>query len=638
MPPTTTLTRPPVDFTPDLRWVRPLLRRGGPVLAVFLVAVAAAVVAYVRFRAAPRLLWEGTEHDRHAHYLYGLKLALALKHGRIGTFLMELHRARVWPPLHGLLLSLVLLVGGFDYRLGVLPSLAAWAAAAVLAFLAGRRTVRRGGTAAGLVAALLVLASPAHRAFATDIMLESLGACLTLLVVYAYLATVQEDGAWAGRLLALSLTALFFTKYNYWALVAFGLVAAQLSGRLGDARLRLAEFIRQVDWRARLREARRPSTYLLAGVLLLTGAVYLWGREPITYAGRSVRLFPPYNFFHAAYAVVFLRAVGWWWREGRTWARGLDGRIRALVYGHVWPVALTFLLPQHLGYFVWYLSPYDSVDSQKASVVNGLREYGRFLATDYHAGPAAAVIVAVLCLAGLAARRRLRSGAGAVFWVLVLSAALAASHPNRKSRFLHSWVAVGWVGAGAGVALLGQAVPLRWRSARPWLTAGVAAGLVIALGPSVGRPGHAPEGGPRPQGPSALDLTDAYLPALDSSRRALVLGTIPMKFLADWTVIERYGSLDRIETHWFGFGPPGKENRRGFLQWLAATPCDALVFVDRIPPNVWVDPACPQSILHGELRDLVSTQTVFAKVSERRFPEIEHGCQVTVWRRIRPAD
>ena len=78
---------------------------------------------------------------------------------------------------------------------------------------------------AGLVAALFIAASPAHRAYATDIMLESLGAALSLLALYCYLLTVQgqPDETGKARCLAAALLLLFLEKYNYWLLVVLAL-------------------------------------------------------------------------------------------------------------------------------------------------------------------------------------------------------------------------------------------------------------------------------------------------------------------------------------------------------------------------------------------------------------------------------
>src|SRR5262249_40396445 len=139
---------------------------------------------YGHFLATHRHLWDSGTHDRNAHYLYVLRLATDVRQGEVLRLLEDLNSTRVWPPLQGVVGAAVLLVGGLDYRLAVLPSLAGWVATVVFGFLCARRAVRHGGNLAGFVAAVFILASPGHRAFATDVMLESLGAGLTLAVLY----------------------------------------------------------------------------------------------------------------------------------------------------------------------------------------------------------------------------------------------------------------------------------------------------------------------------------------------------------------------------------------------------------------------------------------------------------------------
>ena len=167
---------------------------------------------------------------------------------------MELDSARMWPPLHGVLAAAVLLAAGPDYRWAVLPSVVGWVAAVFFACLSARRAVRRGRDLAGLVAALFVLVSPAYRAYATDVMLESLGTGLSMAALYCYLTTVQGRGAspWPARWLGLVLTLLFLHKYNYWTLVVAALTGATLAalprrlvGRRLDCRLPLSVAFRR---------------------------------------------------------------------------------------------------------------------------------------------------------------------------------------------------------------------------------------------------------------------------------------------------------------------------------------------------------------------------------------------------------
>ncbi len=143
-------------------------------LALMLVlAVALAGWSYARFWPQAPALWGSLLHDRNAHYWAAQSVGLDLRQGHLLHLAIDVERMRIWGPLHPLVTGVVLAIGGTDYRLAVLTALAAWIGTAVLAFLSARRVAPRAGNLAGAVAALLVLASPAQQAFATDIMLEA---------------------------------------------------------------------------------------------------------------------------------------------------------------------------------------------------------------------------------------------------------------------------------------------------------------------------------------------------------------------------------------------------------------------------------------------------------------------------------
>jgi hypothetical protein len=595
---------------------------------VFAAALAVAGCQYVTFLGEHRSLWDGGAHDRNAHYLYALRLTTDVRQGHLLALLEHLNQASVWPPLQGVLAAGVLLVGGLDYRLAVLPSVVGWAASVLLAFLIARRAASRGGTVAGLVAALFLLCSPAHRAYATDVMLESLGACLTLLAVYCYLVAVQAPAAarWPGRCLGLALTALFLHKYNYWLLVVLALLAAELLARPAHF-LQAARDVLHADWRRRAAaQVRQPLNWVLALLLLACAAIAAHGDRPVTVGGRGVSLYPPHNFLHAAYVVLFLRLVSWWRGGGREWVGRLDGRARQVVLWHLWPVAVWLLLPKHPSNFIWYLSLANSDHTQKFALVPGLTEYGRWAAEEYHAGLWGGLLAAVLCGVGLLAGRSLRAGGRAVLLLFALAAVLTVAHPNRKARNLHSWLPAGWVTAGLGAATLAYG-----RRARPWLAAGTLAGVGCLTLPALGRPAHALEGGPHPERPSLLVPVDFYLGELDASRRATILTAVPVKPLTQWTALQRYGRLDRLEEHWYGFAGDGRDNRQGFAHWLRTTDCDTLVFLDQYGPA----PACwqdlPECVAAAQVRDLLPAQREFRLVKDRAFPE--QGCRAQVWKR-----
>jgi hypothetical protein len=605
-----------------------------PPVLVLLAAVTVAVCLYRDFLHNDRFLWDNPTHDRNAHYLTILKLATSLRQGRLLDLGQTLLEARVWPPLHGILGAITVLIGGCDYRLAVLPSLAGWVVAVLFGFLVARRSVRQGGNLAGLVAALFLLASPAHRAFALDIMLESLGAALSLVVLYCYLVAVQSPWRriWAGRFLGIALTALFVEKYNYWLLVVAALLASELLVRPGV----VAGWLRAARGRIRWRSwpdflLRRPLAVLAGAVVLLTIPIFLHGDQPWVWGQYQLSLYPPHNFYYAAYVLLFLEGLSWWRQQGRQQVRRLDPLLAAVVRWHLYFLALWFLLPKHISYFLTYLGPANAHENQHFQVVQGVRDYARWLVEDYHLGLAAMLTAAGLAGVGLVSRRSWQAGGRAVVLFLLLSAVLTVLHPNHKGRNLHSWLAAEWALAGVGAAALvyGRATARR-AHLRPWAAGVCVAALACLLSPAGLKAGHALEGGPHPHHPSWLDATDAYQGELDEPHRALLLTTASIKPQTQWTYLERHGSFDRLEQHWWGFAELGGDNRQGFLHWLKTTSCDTVVCLDGYRKRPGEEPA-PETLIHAELIGLLPQQKRFRLVKERDFPAL--GLRVQVWRR-----
>jgi hypothetical protein len=601
---------------------------------VFVAALIFAGCLYVQFLDVHRILWDNPTHDRNAHYLYSLKLATAVRNGDVFQFLNELNEARVWPPLHGVLAATVLFVGGLDYRLAVLPSLAGWVVTILFGFLVARRAVGRGGVLAGLIAALFIAASPAQRAFATDIMLESLGGALSLVVLYAYLVAVQgrEDETWKGRWLGLALSLLFLEKYNYWLLVVLALLAAELVARPRLLARLIGNGLRSiVSGRWALAQLRHPLNWAVAVVLLLTGFVWWHGDRPFFWGERRVSLYPPHNVIHLAYMLLFLRLAAWWWQVGRQQAQRLDPRLRQVILWHVCPVAVWMLLPKHPSFFLWYLSLANAAPQQQIDLGRGLHHYGTWLIEDYHLDLRSALLTLGLSLIGLLSWRRLRPGGQAVLLFVLLAGALAVAHPNQKSRNLHSWVSAVWVMAGIGAAtLIYRGRSGRWSRLAPWVASLAVAGLAWMQLPAWSQAGHAPEGGLHPAHPSMLEVTDVYLSDLDRAHRTLFLTAVPLKPLLQWTFLERYGRFDRLEEHWYGFGASDAENRGAFAEWLRTTDCDTVIYFEKIAAKDWAD-AGPECRLHAELQDVLWMQQRFRLVKQHDVPH--YACRVQVWQR-----
>ena len=602
-----------------------------PPVVVVVAAIVLAGFVYTQFWNQGRHLWWSTLHDRNAHYLVGQNMALDLREGNLVQLVHHFDvGSRVWGPLHPTLMAPVLAIGGIDFRLGVIPSLTAWIGAALFGFLAARRAAPSGGNIAGFMAALFILASPAHGAFATDTMLESLGACLTLAVIYSYLRTQQEDGVWPGRLLGLSLTLLFFDKYNYWLLMILGLIATEAVSRFRLYRDAAFSIFARIDWRASLlAQLRHPLNYCIAAMLGLLVWQKYGGLERLNILSWQISFQTPHNLVHIAYVFAFLRVLPWWLRTGRHWVQSQDRRVAQVVYWHLIPVALWFLWPRRLAYFLIFVGLGNQGEQPSEMFPGGWITYWNYFVQDYHIALWSALFVATGVAVLAVGPRRLRPGSLLIICFLIVATFLTVHHPNRKARFLHSWVATAWVAAGVGFARLLTLRP----SSSAWRFGAACAvgGLVFAHTPGLLQARRSQEGGIHPERPSATELMDCYLPHLAGARHPIVLSNRPLRFMTCWSYQDRYGRSGKLETEIRSFGPVPEANADAFKRWLETTTCDAVVFL-HLPEGSRFHELFPYFV-YDRFPEWMTQQAVFHLVQTWTFPQLGGGT-VTLWRRV----
>jgi hypothetical protein len=592
-----------------------------PILIGVLAAVLA-VLIYRQFLDVARFLWDGLCRDRNTHYLLGLRLAVDLRHLDLLQFLADLEQARVWPPLHGLLVAPVLLIGGLDYRLAVLPSLAAWVGTAALAYLLANAICRRGGQVAGLIAAGFFLASPGHAQYAVDIMLESLGALLTMLALLAYVRFGEQRTRGRARFLAVALTLLLLCKYNYYTLVAVGLLAYEAFRQRGA----IWDFVRSHAMVPRLgpflrRQVRHPLNYVLLVLVGLLVYVWLWGGGTYHILRMDISVRSPLSLLYPLYLVLCLRVLLAVMQQRRTKSAALPPNAVTFARWHVLPVAIWFALPQRLAAFAYYVSPANT-----PTHAGGLREafqfYTQALVGEYHLGTWSFVLALGLFLVAAVSRGALRPGGRAVVIFVILAAALTLLHPHRQSRFAHTWLPALWVGAGAGAAWL--LMGLRAAFAPRFRT--VAAGAVaIAFGAYA-------LGGLRTLSPacnvSALEIPESYLDDSRDSQRVALFATLPIQHDEEWPYLQRYPDRPRLEAFLRGFSTDVEQNRRLFERWLAQTPVDTIVFVDIHSEQTF---HYGRYAHYAQYRDLLAAQDRFVPVRRHALPQLE--CETSVWKR-----
>jgi hypothetical protein len=482
-------------------------------VGVALVAVAAASAMFVSSFADPDAIWRPGS-DREVHFSAALRLALAAENHDARWFWSEIASPISYPPLHALALAAILLAGGLDVRLGIVPSLVGWVATVVLIWVIARRFFadRLLGNFAATVAVIFAFGSPTFRYLASDVMLESGGAALTALALWLYMrASAAPDDPAKWRWLAVGLTALFFYKSNYWALTAGTLIITHLSAEPARWINMAHPALAPLRWRGALSwVVRQPLLIVFLGMAACAVVVIVNGPRPIEIFGRRVSLYPGSNLISATFGVLCLWIALTWHRNRERISKAIGPAGRAIMFWHVVPAALSLLIPGKLSWFLWYVGPLHTF-GERRTVWQGLQEYGTGLAEGFHGAPWAAVLALVLALVAIAHAPRMKPELRAPVILLLFSAVAVVFHPNQQVRFLDSWIFALWICAGVGAAfLLERFVPLRLRTATALAALLTLVVASLAVTPSPAARVYAVQ----TPGPPESELVNVYRPYL----------------------------------------------------------------------------------------------------------------------------
>lgn len=603
-------------------------------MIVLAIAIAIAVTMWLAYARAPDLLWRGFYHDRNSHYSFGLDLALAARNLDPAWFFSELEKAKVWPPFHGLILGAVLLIGGIDHRLAIVPSLIGWVMTLAFVWLITRRMLasRIEGLFAASLAVILTAASPVFRLISADVMLEGLGAGLSAAALWAYLrASAEPTSAARWRLLAVLLTVLFFHKGNYWGLllIPIGIAFALERGR--DT-MRLARVLGQTKVGPLLLTVLRQPLLILAALAAgLVAFIYARGPTALDLFGRSVSLYPPENLTTLAFALVFVWWSLLWWRNKAAIDAALGVPGRALLYWHLTPVAISFLLPHRLSRFLWFVGPANSPQGN-TGIWDGAQFYWRVFTESYHVAPWMALPVAALALIGALGLPRLAPGSRVVFLFAAVAWLGVVIHPQHQGRFMSTWVFAVWICAGIGAALLLQRLR---RIVSPWVrgliaAAGVASLLAVTIGRPIPETAYAAAIHPN-EGPSDLALVSPYLTELDGAREVAVFTTFGTSKLFAWVMRERCRCNRLVDDPFIDHQPTREDVRQLTRERIAQSTADVVVVIDA-PDSVY-----SSSLLGWDyarmagIVDAMAGQTRYKRTATYDLPD-QQG-RATIWRR-----
>lgn len=445
-----------------------------------LVTVATTAAAYVMHGVAQhtieivragRLLprWDLATHLGHGWLDYHLLVT-----GQIPRLFWDLWLQGYWPPLLSLYQIPFYLVLGSDMTSGLWSSAAAFVLIAVTGSALLWREWRYGAFLPASIFLALLTSSPFLLGYATVTMTEMLGALAQLLVLLCYQIYRQDSGPRTARLFAVSLTALFFVKYNYFLLLAGPLVLHEWLERTSgwSASRRLTSL-----WRWTRRVLSSPTGALLvlyiAALLIITST----GGFEFRFLGQRVSV---RGIGNSGHAVLYILLGRLWYlhRRGRIdWVRltAADPRIRPLLLWFVAPVT------------IWLASPYPNHIRDFANLVlnrplgeptvgTGMATYldalrSAYFFTDW-------TLAFALIVFGAAASRYRHQPALMQWLILAIPLQFSAIvlHQTRFPRFLLLTVVLLCLAAAGEVG--------RWFSA-PGLrrvVAGVLAPLVLASG------------------------------------------------------------------------------------------------------------------------------------------------------------
>ena len=464
---------------------------------------------------------------------------------------------------------------------------------------------------------MLAALSPAGRFYATDMMLEALGAGLTMLALAFHAAAVEDrECIWKWRGMAITLTLLFFEKYNYWILAVASIAVWHSGSFLAATR----GWLRAIDWKktdfAQVREPLNWALFLAVAAVLL---LFWRGDVPVHLFGRAISIYPPDTNITIAYALFFLRVAVMIrrleWKPRHAWDT-------MLWRWHVLPLAVSFLVPKRLGEFFSYQNPFVHNPVYFHPFPQRVPYYWNGFVTDYCPAPWIALLAVALACIAVCQLKTLNAGGRTVITCVLIAGTLTILHANNQARFLHTWVPALSTSAGIGAAVLLGKIPAPLRA----MTASLAVALLAAAG------GYAAWTSPplRASTVSDLDYSDAWLPELAGSRLVAFVATQPCWSFVSWTFKEKYGGAGEYERPDWQFQNSPKKLRAAFNTWLAGTSDDALVIFCITPESPSYSPGLDEPLLPQNVEDLMASQTRFQLAKRIDFKS--RGCTVEVWR------
>jgi len=167
--------------------------------------------------------------DEAHHSVYSLMIAKSIMRFNINDFARFTNTQIYWPFLHSWISSFFLILGGFSYSSVRFASLVTGFGSLILIAVIGKKLVKPGGEAIGLLSACLMLLCPILLYFSSAVFLENQGLFFSLGIIgFQFSGWKKQKNCYffaSGILLSL----LYLTKYIYALFMGLTLVIFWLS-------------------------------------------------------------------------------------------------------------------------------------------------------------------------------------------------------------------------------------------------------------------------------------------------------------------------------------------------------------------------------------------------------------------------
>jgi hypothetical protein len=170
--------------------------------------------------------------DEAFHAGGGLMLALDLRAGDLGAFVVDSYRQSAYPPAFSWLEAPAFLIWGASPMVARLCSLATLFASALVLYAIGLELDEKRGWLIGLVSVSLTLTAQPVLGYSAMAMLEAPGLLVSLTALWAYLRAVKRSSTRWFILTSLLMTLAVLTKYPYGTVVAPTIAAMEAAAIL----------------------------------------------------------------------------------------------------------------------------------------------------------------------------------------------------------------------------------------------------------------------------------------------------------------------------------------------------------------------------------------------------------------------